>query len=388
MFPGLRRLYLFKFLVSLHFFSGVLIPFFTVWGKIQFFQIMLLQAVFQVGVVVFEVPTGAVADRIGRKYSLALGALAVCGAAVLYSFIPSFPVFVLAEVVFALGFALLSGADEAFVYDALKTQSREEQSKSILGRFGSVGLAGLMISAPLGSLIAQTAGVRYTMLAFTVPCLLGAVVALTLPEPRLSAGTRPRYLDTLGKGIEQLRTSPEIRLLVLDKITVGCLVFFIVWLYQPLLTELKVPIIYFGVVHALLTGVQIPVMRSYARLERLFGSKRRYLSGSAFLAGGALIALAFVQSVAVAVFLMMVVCAFGLTRGQLLSNYINKFARSQTRATLLSAVSVSERFLFTLLYPLVGLLVDFSLQTAFATVGALAIVAALVSRVRERHLLE
>jgi len=181
---GLRRIYLFKFLTSLHFFAGVLIPFFTDWGGISFFEVMVLQAAFMLSIVLLEVPTGAVADFLGRKFSLALGALSLVGAALLYSAYPGFWLFLVAEFVFAGGVALLSGADEAFVYDTLRQAGRENLSKDVLGRYGSIAMLGMLVSPPIGSWIAEDVGVRYSMMAFTIPCLLATFIALTLNEPR------------------------------------------------------------------------------------------------------------------------------------------------------------------------------------------------------------
>ena len=55
---NLPKIYAFKFLMGLHFFGGVLIPFFTDWGGINYFRVMVLQSFFVFSVFLLEVPTG------------------------------------------------------------------------------------------------------------------------------------------------------------------------------------------------------------------------------------------------------------------------------------------------------------------------------------------
>src|SRR3989338_8027981 len=85
--------YVVEFFKSLHFFSGVLIPFFTLWGGITFAQVMFLQALFTFSRFLFEIPTGAIADYIGRKTSVAIGMAITAVAALVYASTPSFWIF-------------------------------------------------------------------------------------------------------------------------------------------------------------------------------------------------------------------------------------------------------------------------------------------------------
>lgn len=139
------RFYALTFLLSLSFFSSVLVPFFTEWGHISRTQTQLLQSWFMLCIFILEIPTGAVADYLGRKYSIALGALSVTCAALLYGTIPDFRVFLFAEFLFALGVALQSEADTALVYDKLKEEGREEESKFIFGRAHAIRISGYLI---------------------------------------------------------------------------------------------------------------------------------------------------------------------------------------------------------------------------------------------------
>jgi len=114
------KMYVFKFLVSLHFIGGVLVPFFMDWGKISFTQIMILQSWFMLWIFIMEVPTVTIADYFGRKYSLLLGCIVNIITVIIYTITPNFYLFLVGEFLWATSAALFSGADDAFVYDSLK----------------------------------------------------------------------------------------------------------------------------------------------------------------------------------------------------------------------------------------------------------------------------
>ena len=69
------KLQAFHLLSNFHLIGGVLIPFYTVWGGLGMTQVLLLQSVFMLALFGFEVPTGAVADRFGRKTTMVLSGL-------------------------------------------------------------------------------------------------------------------------------------------------------------------------------------------------------------------------------------------------------------------------------------------------------------------------
>ena len=383
------KMYIFKFSFSLQFVGGVLVPFFLDWGKISFTQIMILQSFFVFSVFLLEVPTGAVADYLGRKTSIICAAVTTSIGALVYSSYPHFYIFLLGEFVWALGLAFLSGADEALVYDSLIATKSERESKRIFGRFNSFQLAALMISAPIGSIIAATLGLRYTMMFMSVPFLVASFIALTFEEPESKKKSESKkYLETLVNGVRYFKDHKILKILAFDKISIGGLIFFILWTYQPLLKQLGVPLIFFGFVHAAMTGVEIPFMNSFEKLEKIFGSKKRYLLWSALIAGAAFILLGINTWVPLTIVLLLTVAGFGLSRYVLFQNYMNKYIESDIRATVISTVSMIDRVVRAVLCPVVGLLVEWSLKYSLIILGAAIVVSGLISGVEEEHLID
>jgi hypothetical protein len=227
------------------------------------------------------------------------------------------------------------------------------------------------------------------MLFVSVPFFLAFLLALTFEEPAtVDKKQSQRYLATLMGGVKYFRQHRILRILAFDRISIETLAFLMIWIYQPLLKELHVPLVYFGLVHAGLTGVQIPFMNQFARLERAFGSKKKYLLWSALIAGGAFVLLGIIPYSLVAVFLLLAIAGFGLSRGVLFQNYMNKHIESSLRATVISTVSMIRTLVMGLLYPLVGLLVEWSLSGTLIIIGAAIVLCALLSKTREEYLLD
>ena len=382
------RYYLFSFLKDFAFFSAVLVPFFTEWGHISLTQVQILQSWFMLWIFLLEVPTGAVADYLGRKYSLALGAIVVAIAALIYGSIPRFEIFLLGEFFFAMAIALISGADSALLYDALKEEGKEEESKKVFGRAHSFHLLGIFIAAPLGGLIASKLGLNAPMLFSAIPFVLASLVALSIKEPVVREKTleSKRYLDIAKKGFSYFRNHKTLRLLALDAIVVASAAYFVIWLYQPLFLSMKVPVIYFGWFHALMVGIEMLIASNFVRLEKLLGSGKAYLRFTAIITSVAFLITAAFPSIVTVILLIILAGGFGLTRLELMSAYMNRFIPSEQRATVLSSISMFRRFALVLLNPVIGFTADHSLRLALIVVGLLPLLVLFFSPIEQEVL--
>lgn len=367
------RFYAFKFLVSFMFTSGVLIPFFTDWGGISLAQVTILQSWYMFWVFLLEIPTGAVADYLGRKHSMTLGAFFLAIAALVYASIPSFEIFLIAELLFALAISFLSGANEAFLYDTLKEAKREKEAKKFFGRAHSINLSAMLISAPIGGLMAAHIELNYPMLLSAIPFLLAAIIAWTLPEPKShqEVSESKRYLLIARQGLTYFYKHRTLRLLVIDAVVVSSAAYFVIWLYQPILKSIGVGVIYFGFIHAFLVASEILVSSNFVFLEKIAGSAKSLLRFGAIATSVTFILVAAFPSLVTVFALLIFAGGFGLTRMELMKAYMNKFIPSEKRATVLSSVAMFRSLSLIFLNPLIGFTADHSLRLAALVIGLL-----------------
>src|SRR6188768_820626 len=126
-------------------------------------------AFFAAGQLLFEVPTGVVADTRGRRFSFLLGAATLLLATLLYLYMwqteAPFVGWALASILLGLGFTFFSGATEAWLVDALTATGFRGGLETVLGRSQTVGGAAMLVGSVSGGLIAQVTdlGVPYLL---------------------------------------------------------------------------------------------------------------------------------------------------------------------------------------------------------------------------------
>ncbi|MCK3654720.1 MFS transporter [Pasteurellaceae bacterium Macca] len=119
-------------------------------SEISFFQIGLNIAMFA-----FEIPSGIVSDRFGRKISMFLGLACtityLVGMLIAENNISVFIFFI----IYGFGIALLSGTEQSLIYDELLFKRRKKLYHKIIGRYNFISISALAISSFLGGVIAE-----------------------------------------------------------------------------------------------------------------------------------------------------------------------------------------------------------------------------------------
>src|ERR687888_814123 len=117
-------------------------------------QVGLLEGVAWVLTAGLEVPTGAIADRWGRKTSIAIGAFLYALAMFLIQAEALSPAFLLGYATWNTSLAFVSGADAALLYDSLKADGRAAEAPTQSGRYVAIQQASQGVAAVLGAAIA------------------------------------------------------------------------------------------------------------------------------------------------------------------------------------------------------------------------------------------
>jgi len=196
------------------------------------------------------------------------------------------------------------------------------------------------------------------------------------------------YFRTISDGITYISENKHLKIVIMDYIPISVLSFFVIWVYQLSLKRLDIPISYFGVVHALLSAVQIIILNRYRVFEKLFGGNKRYMMASTLMAGTGFIIIALSQQVWLTISGILIISAFGLTRDTFSQNYLNKHIESHNRATVLSAISMLRSFCFALSNVILGYFAERYFSITLVTVGLLILMFGYLSKTKEEHYLE
>ena len=244
---NIKRFYLYRFFINFQFWIPIFVIFLLEDRGLTLAQIALLETVFSITSLSAEVPTGAVADRFGRRTSILLGSLVLAGAIVFYGLAPSFGWLAGAYFVWAIARTLESGADSAFLYDTLAAEGREADFAQIIGRAQAFFLGGGLTASLIGAPLAALVGLQPVILLGAGSTMAAAVVAFTFKEPpRRSGEQRLRYFQTMKEAAAFTARTPQVLLTAsLFAIFLG-LGFAVYGFFQPLLRENDVPVAAFA----------------------------------------------------------------------------------------------------------------------------------------------
>ena len=214
-------------------------------------QVLLFDAVFFGSSLLSEVPTGVVADRYGRKTSMVSGSLVISVGFLVFALAGTLPVLLSAYVLFGVGSALMSGADDAYLFDALRAVGRVREFPAVAGRLNglmTLTIAGFTI---IGGLMATVTPLSWPIVASGVLSLAAASLAWRLEEPPREPGSAADSFFATGlSATRRVLREPSLRWAA----TLGALpwvagfVAFTVW--QPVLIGYEVPVAAFGWVAA------------------------------------------------------------------------------------------------------------------------------------------
>ena len=214
-------------------------------------QVGLLEGVAWTITAFLEVPTGAIADRWGRKASIAVGA-SLYGLAMFLILAEALsPAFLLGYALWNSSTAFVSGADSALLYDSLKADGRAAEAAKQSGRYAAVNQASQGIASLVGAAIA-TIDIN---LCFAICGFLGLAAAglvLTIREPPRTNEDGDEYLSywrNLKTAVRIAARRPVVRALVLLNatiLTVPLVVYYV--LLQPYSLGVGLPLAALGVV--------------------------------------------------------------------------------------------------------------------------------------------
>jgi len=167
-------------------------------------EIAFINAIFWAVVVLGELPTGMLADGRSRAWSLRIGAALAAVSHVAYAFVHGFWGALACESIMGIGLAFMSGADQAWIADALARRGesgdlRKVLATSVVGS-GICCLGGGVIGAFIGA-----ESLRLTMLSSGIACLLSFAIAMFFMNGDGEPTERVNEIEALRLSVGALR---------------------------------------------------------------------------------------------------------------------------------------------------------------------------------------
>ena len=330
---------------------------------LDIFQVMIVNALFTAGMVIFEIPTGVVADTIGRKASFLLCLSVLFVTTILYVAASElgwgFPVFCIISVFIGLGFTFFTGAVEAWLVDALDHTGYDKPHDRIFARGQAVFSASMLLGTVGGGILGQfdlswPYIARASLFVPTFLITLFLMKDLGFEGKPLSVSTFGRQArDTFLDGVKHGWNHPVLRLCMAAAFVEGLFFIFGWYSWQRYFLDMLARELVWvaGVVAALMS---VSMITGNALVGRFSGDTTRrsdvlainaVFRATVIILAGLLGVLVPAQHRGVGVFIVVVILylLFGLSFG--MSNpirmaLVNKHIPSSRRATVLSVDSL------------------------------------------------
>jgi MFS family permease len=311
-------------------------------------QAFAANAFFTGGMVIFEVPTGIVADTIGRRTSYLLGTLTLSAASLFYVLLwqieAPFWEWAIASLLLGLGFTFFSGAVEAWLVDALTATGYTGKLEAVFGRGQILTGVGMLGGSVAGGFIAQQISLGAPFVLRAAILLVMFVVAFRLMhDVGFTPEKRGKPLADMRKvasnSIEYGWRVPAVKWLMVEALFTGGVGIYAFYALQPYLLELYGdPHAYqiAGLAAAIVAGAQILGGIAAPRIRGLF---RRRTSALLVMAGLSVITLVMIGSIQSFWPVIGFTTIWGLLFAATMpirQTYINGMIPSQQRATILS----------------------------------------------------
>lgn len=156
-------------------------------------QVGFLEGIYHATSIVCEIPSGAVADLLGRKRSMVLGRICIALSCMIMLLTKNFWLFALSFMVQAMGNNFNSGSEEALIYDSMKCAGQEEQYISVWGKLNMILEAAQGIATVAGGILAEYSYFWCYFFCLIIS-LLALIPVLFLVEVPISSGSETKRI--------------------------------------------------------------------------------------------------------------------------------------------------------------------------------------------------
>jgi MFS family permease len=372
---NLWKLYVYKFFSSFWLIAPILIPFFESNG-LSATQVFIVQATYSLSALIFEIPSGYLSDRIGRKKTLIIGSFLLPVGVAVYAFSNSFMTFVLAEFILAVSGSMHSGTDSALIYDTLVNLEKENKYKKVEGRAQSIQSIGVGTASILGGLFALIT-IRFPFYVNIATASILFPLSLLMVEPARKKLKSKNHLREILRISKYSIKHPKILSVILYSSLILSTCIIGVWTYYLYYGELGLSVFYYGFLFFIFGLVSAFGSGIAHRIEKKIGLRLSFIL--IMLISFVFIGLGLIKSLYMIPAIMLIAFIWGFS-SPLFMECINKIINSDIRATVLSVNHMVGRTWFVILAPIIGKLIDmYSLGFAHICLGVFFLVIGIVS---------
>jgi len=346
--------------------SMMIMPFMVIYFVnlgFSFFQISVILAGYNIGAFLFEIPTGAFADNISRKYSVIIGFVIAGAAVIIIPMASSFYLLLILWVIVGLGMTFVSGAEEAWVIDNLNCCARKDLHHEFFIKSQSITAFGAVFAPLIGAVLVNAYSITILWYVFGIGFIISAIIlwvfAKELYKPEKTNISKSLRL-TFSKSREAVRFAyrhKTIFFLIIGGVFAGLIAFGEIG-WQPYLVNLSMPVPALGILFS--AGAAIMIVTPFLSKLLLKFKVKHVLATVAAVRMVLYFSLLFIYPPFFLIASVIYLLDDGVrtSKNPLLQTYFHKFIPQKVRATVVSIESMADNVVFSFLGIGAGALMD------------------------------
>ncbi len=371
--PLLRWLVITRFFGDLFFYSTTMVLFEQQRG-LNFTEMFLMEAILSGAILLADVPTSILAERIGYARIMLIGRVIGLVGMVCFAIAHGFWLFALAEVLGGIAIASVSGCESALIYTSLPPQKRSSQGSTAFALLSSASSASFFLGLLTGSFLGAYSPTLAVVASF-VPALLAFFASLRLYHYALATSVAENTeVVPINRAVHTawhaILTQPKLACLSLLRWIAFAMTNSIFWYNQPYFQQAEIPVALFGPLMAAAMGLQLFLVLRTPTIQKLLGA-RFLLACSCLLPGLCYLLLTWLHTPLLTIGLVAGVVCFSVWQTPIIEQEINKRIADRSRATTLSALSLIGMLGKGMVDPIIGHLGDIGLDRVSMGMGSM-----------------
>ncbi len=314
-------------------------------------NVAIIFAVEAIGIAIFEIPTGAIADIFGRKKTIIYANLVRIIALIFLYIGGSMSMFVCYALINAFSKSLSSGTDSALIYDTLKSNKKEYLYKKVIGKYYALWPIGASIGSIIGGYMAKVS-LSFPVLLTFIPLIISLVLTTFLIEPKYKKPKKKNLLIHINSSLKIIKTNKQLLILMLG----GFILMAFgqsIHLLNPIFFKFKeIPIEHFGIISAFIFGLSSVGHYLSDNVSKIFGNKKTILL-TVTLSPFFILLSTFHNKYYSIILLIIPSLLFGF-RNPIISHLLNLEIPSNKRATIISTSHFISQIGLAIFSPILG----------------------------------
>lgn len=342
-------------------------------------MVVYCEIVYAIAIIMLEIPSGVLADKVGRKHLIVLSSILHGFQFCALIFANTFWHFAIITFISGIGTAFGSGAYNALLYDSLKSCDRTNEFEGICGNMNAIDFTAGLIAALSGGFLAFQFGFSFNYWLSFICSILAVVFSMLLREPskHFEKANEIAFRHIVTTAFSFFRANINALKICINAILISACIVYIDEFWQLYLEHISFSVMFFGIVSSIIYGGRILGSILSAKLLRYF-KLTSILVPASFLCAFGIVLASIIQSIVGVLGLVLAISMAALTE-PLVMGYLHHHADSEARATIESISSLVERIFSIVLGLFFGFVAtNFGIISGFWLIGIFVSIIAVI----------